>query len=99
MYRHSVGQKRGGSGILKKEDIDYQILQNCRQVRCQRFFVQKEHSQYFEVQSGEEQKEGSVRQSKEEDVWSQAWEQVLQHYDRIQSDDTIQLGETDEVNP
>jgi hypothetical protein len=25
-YGHSVGQKRGGSGILKKEDIDRQIL-------------------------------------------------------------------------
>jgi hypothetical protein len=71
-HRHSVGQKRGGSGMLKKEDIDRQILQNCRQVRCQRFFVQKEHSQYFEVRSSEEQREGSVRQSKDEDVWSQA---------------------------
>jgi hypothetical protein len=26
IYRHSVGQKRGGLGILKKEDIDCQIL-------------------------------------------------------------------------
>ena len=72
MHGHSVGHKRGGSGMLKKEDIDRQILQNCRQVRCQRFFVQKEHSQYFEVRSREEQREGSVRQSEEEDIWSQA---------------------------
>jgi superfamily II DNA helicase RecQ len=85
--------------MLKKEDIDRQILQNCRQVRCQRFFVQKEHSQYFEVRSSEEQREGSVRQSKDEDIWSQAWEQASQHYDRIRSDDTIRPGETDEVNP
>ena len=30
IYGHSVGQKRGRLGILKKEDIDCQILQNCR---------------------------------------------------------------------
>lgn len=99
MHGHSVGHKRGGSGMLKKEDIDRQILQNYRQVRCQRFFVQKEHLQYFEVRSREERREGSVRQSEEEDIWSQAWEQASQRYDRIRSDDTIRPGETDEVNP
>jgi hypothetical protein len=99
MHGHSVGQKRGGSGMLKKEDIDRQISQNCQQVRCQRFFVQKEHSQCFEVRSSEERRERSVRQSKDEDIWSQAWEQASQHYDRIRSDDTIRPGETDEVNP
>ena len=71
-HGHSVGQKRGGSGMLKKEDIDRQILQNCRQVRCQRFFVQKEHSQYFEVRSRVVTEGERARQGAEEEIWSQA---------------------------
>jgi hypothetical protein len=99
IYRFSAGQNRGGSGMLKKEVVERRILEHCRGVRCQRFFVQKEHSQRFEIRASEEQREGSIRQSKDEDIWSQAWEQASQHYDRIRSDDTIRPGETDEVNP
>ena len=95
----SAGQNRGGSGMLKREEVERRISEHCRAVRCQRFFVQKEHSQYFEVRSSEEQSDESVRQSKDEEIWSQAWEQASQHYDRIRSDDTIRPGEIDEVNP
>jgi hypothetical protein len=95
----SAGQNRGGSGMLKREEVERRISEHCRAVRCQRFFVQKEHSQYFGVRSSEEQSDESVRQSKDEEIWSQAWEQASQHYDRIRSDDTIRPGEIDEVNP
>ncbi|KAM0700964.1 hypothetical protein Q7P35_011323 [Cladosporium inversicolor] len=95
----SAGQNRGGSGMLKREEVERRISEHYCAVRCQRFFVQKEHSQYFEVRSSEEQSDESVRQSKDEEIWSQAWEQASQHYDRIRSDDTIRPGEIDEVNP
>jgi hypothetical protein len=62
IHGFSAGQNRGGSGMLKREDIERRISEHCRRVRCQRFFVQKEHSQYFEVRSGEEQREGSYLQ-------------------------------------
>jgi hypothetical protein len=106
----SAGQRRGGSGMLKKEDIERRVSQHCRRVCCQRFFVQKEHSQYFEVRSGAEaegvsvardaEAEGvSVAGDAEEQAWSQAWERASQHYDKIRADDVIRAGEVDEVNP
>lgn len=45
-HEFSAARNRGGSGMLKTEDVDRQITQKCRQVDCQRFFVQKEHSPY-----------------------------------------------------
>jgi len=50
------------------------------------------------VRSSEEQREESIKQSEDGEIWSQAWEQASQHYDRIRSDDTIRPGEIDEVN-
>jgi hypothetical protein len=95
----SVGQRRGGSGMLRKEDTDRQILQNRRQVQCQRFFVQKEHSQYFEVRTKVVAEGESTGRGSEEEIWSQAWVQASQHYENIRADETIRPGETDEVNP
>ena len=40
-HEFSVGQTRGGSGLLRKEDVERQFSQHCRRVQCQRFFVQK----------------------------------------------------------
>ena len=50
----SVGQNRGGSGSLRQEDIERQTFRHCRRVQCQRFFVQKEHSQFFEVRNDDD---------------------------------------------
>ncbi len=50
-HQFSVGQKRGGSGTERKEDIERQVAKACRKVRCQRFFRRAPHSQYFAIQS------------------------------------------------
>lgn len=94
----SVGQTRGGSGSLKQEDIQRRVSQYCRRVKCQRFFVQKEHSQFFEVRHSARDGE-ATRGSSEEQAWSRAWEQASQHYDTIRADNTIRSGAVDEVNP
>lgn len=99
-YGFCAGQRRGGSDILKQEEIVRQIKQRCRRVRCQRLFVQREHSQFFEVRS--DRSDGDVSGSsrgKEEQTWSQAWERASQHYNAIRADATIRAGAVDEVNP
>ncbi|KAI6957743.1 hypothetical protein KC332_g17517 [Hortaea werneckii] len=98
-HEFSPGQRRGGSGRLKKEDIDRQISQSCRRVRCQRFFVQKDHSQYFEVQSTPDTDRRGISGDQTQEVWSQVWERACAHYDEIRASDTIRPGEADEVNP
>ena len=99
-HAFSVGQKRGGSGLGKKEDVEYQTSQRCRRVQCQRIFVQKEHSQYFEVRSGRDHGSGaSDSESDDGQAWSQAWERASQCYSAIRADDTIRSGAVDEVNP
>lgn len=101
VHGFSAGQKRGGSGILKQDDIARQIEQHCRRVRCQRLFVQKEHSQFFEVRS--DPKSGNTinrgHAGGEERTWTQAWERASQHYNTIRADDIIRAGAVDEVNP
>jgi hypothetical protein len=79
--------------------MERRVLENCRRVWCQRFFVQGEHSQYFEIQSDVEAEGVSVAGDAEEQAWSQAWERASQHYDKIRADDVIRAGEVDEVNP
>jgi uncharacterized C2H2 Zn-finger protein len=71
-HRFSAGQGRGRAGRLKKEDMERRVLENCRRVWCQRFFVQGEHSQYFEIQSDVEAEGVSVAGDAEEQAWSQA---------------------------
>ena len=96
----SAGQTRGGSGLLRKEDIERQISEHCRRVQCQRFFVQKEHSQFFEVRSRTDRISGEVRRETDDrQVWSEVWERASQHNNTIRTDDTIRPGVTDEVNP
>ena len=96
----SAGQTPGGSGMLRKEDVERQISQHCRPVQCQRFFVQKEHSQFFEVRSPKGQIRGvSGGEADDGQVWSEVWERASQHYNTIRTDDTIRPGVTDEVNP
>lgn len=96
----SAGQTRGGSGVLRKEDIERQIAEHCRRVQCQRFFVQKEHSQFFEVRSRNDRaRGGSGRETEDRQVWSEVWERASQYYNAIRTDDTIRPGVTDEVNP
>ena len=86
--------------MLRKEDIERQILEHCRKVQCQRFFVQKEHSQFFEVRSRNDPKnEGVGRDLDDEQVWSQAWGRASQYYNNIRADDTVRSGAIDEVNP
>ena len=99
VHGFSAGQKRGGSGMLKKDNIEHQMSKHCRRVRCQRFFVQKDHSHYFEVRCIEETGRPSVSRDDEEQTWSQAWERASQHYDKVRADDVIRSGEVDEVNP
>jgi len=100
VHGFSVGQNRGGSGLLRQEDIERETSRHCRRVQCQRIFVQKEHSQFFEVTS--ERNDGDVARNKSdgaETAWSRAWERASQHYDAIRADDTIRAGAVDEVNP
>lgn len=68
-----AGQRRGGSGLSTQEDIVRQVEQHCRRVRCQRMFVQKEHSLVFEVRS--DRGDGNATSSRlrsEKDAWLQA---------------------------
>lgn len=100
MHGFSVGQSRGGSGLLRQEDVERERLRHCRRVQCQRFFVQKEHSQFFEVISDRSNDEGaSDRSNNEQQTWSQVWERASQYYNAIRADDTIRAGAVDEVNP
>jgi hypothetical protein len=39
IHGFSAGQNRGGSGMLKREDIERRISEHCRRVRCQRFWI------------------------------------------------------------
>jgi superfamily II DNA helicase RecQ len=96
----SAGQTRGGSGMLRKEDIERQVSQHCRRVQCQRFFVQKEHSQFFEVRTQHDSGgTNTAADPNDGQVWSRAWERASQHYETIRADNTIRAGAVDEVNP
>lgn len=99
VHGFSPGQKRGGSGRLRKEDIERQVSQSCRHVRCQRFFVQKDHSQYFEVQSTPDTDRRGISRNQAQETWSQVRERACSHYDEIRASDIIRPGEADEVNP
>ena len=85
--------------MLRKEDTERRISQHCRRVRCQRLFVQKEHSQYFEVRGDAGMETPSVSTNAAGSVWSDAWGRASQLYDMVRADDVIRAGEVDEVNP
>lgn len=85
--------------MLRKEDTERRISQHCRRVRCQGLFVQKEHSQYFEVRGDAGMETPSDSTNAAGSVWSDAWERASQHYDMVRADDVIRAGEVDEVNP
>ncbi|KAI6816362.1 hypothetical protein KC342_g15509 [Hortaea werneckii] len=75
------------------------FLQHSRQVRCQRFSVQKEHSQYFEVQSTPETDRRGSGRDQEQGELSQVWERACSHYDKIRANDITRPDEVDELNP
>lgn len=100
VHGFSVGHNRGGSGLLRREDIERETSQHRRRVQCQRFFVHQEHSQFFEVTSDRSNHKGASNGSnREQQTWSQVWERASQHYHTIRADDTIRAGAVDEVNP
>ncbi|KAK1807894.1 hypothetical protein LTR12_017752 [Friedmanniomyces endolithicus] len=92
---------RGGGGQRKKEAVQRRFTTGAKEVKCQRFFVQGAHSQYFEVgrtadapaiQARPHTKYGAMQR-----IWLRANEYAEASEKRKQ--DAIQPGDTTETTP
>ena len=98
----SVGKGKGGSGKFKEAEMDTRFSQGCRQVYCQRFFIQGPKSQYFEVLEplrGGEESLGSISIDPAT-AWGRVGSEMAQALERVRknAEAAIRDGERDEVN-
>ncbi|KAJ4398868.1 hypothetical protein N0V91_009870 [Didymella pomorum] len=96
----SVAGKSGRPTRVQQKSIQDRISKNCKIVHCQRLMVQGQGSQYFEVhQPGDDGPEPVPIDG--DAAWAQVGEQMAKAWASVETraQNTIQAGETDEVNP
>ena len=96
-----VDGRRGGSSRAQGRAAEARYAKGARQVQCQRLFAQGPHSQYIEVQRPEEAAPEQVHAGTAERAIDRAWQKANIYWEsmREKQNDTIQAGQTDEVNP
>ncbi|CAN9137103.1 unnamed protein product [Alternaria alternata] len=100
VHSWSAAGKGGHPTREKQKEIQERISQHCKKVHCQRLLVQGQGSQYFQVhQPGDDGPD--VVPVDGEAAWAQVGEQMAKAWAGVETraQNTIQEGETDEVNP
>jgi hypothetical protein len=102
-HQWSISARRGGSGRAKGLRIERRFQEGAKSIQCQRFFVSRHGSQYFEVRQAEESltDETQAVPVDGEALWAQLRKKVTGKWASIEkrAQTTIQKGEKDEVNP
>ena len=85
---------------MEAEKIQTRISTSCKTVHCQRLLVQGQGSQYFEIQQSDEDCPDAVPIDGNA-AWTQVGEQMAKAWANVETrtQNTIQAGEKDEVNP
>ena len=100
IHNWSAARKRGRPSRMEAEKIQARISTSCKAVHCQRLLVQGQGSQYFEVHQLDENGPDAVPINGDA-AWARVGEQMAKAWANIetQTQNTIQAGEKDEVNP
>jgi uncharacterized C2H2 Zn-finger protein len=95
----SVAGKGGRPSRTEKAVIQERISKGCKRIHCQRLLVQGPGSQYFEVHQPDDSSPDVVPDG--DAAWAQVGEQMAKAWASVETraQNTIQAGETDEVNP
>ena len=96
----SAGKKRGRPSQIKEKGLQARMEQGYTRVYCQRLFGSRQGSQYFQVhQPGDGGPEAVPIDG--DAAWAQVGEQMAKAWASVETraQNTIQEGETDEVNP
>ncbi|KAF3032558.1 hypothetical protein E8E12_001438 [Didymella heteroderae] len=98
VHSWSAAGKGGHPTREKQKEIQERISQHCKKVHCQRLLVQGQGSQYFEVHQPGQDGPGVVPDG--DAAWAQVGEQMARAWANVETraQNTIQAGETDEVN-
>lgn len=96
----SPAEKGGRPSRVEQKKIQDRVDKNCKNVHCQRLFVQGQGSQYFEVQQPRAGSPNTIPVDGNA-AWAQVGEQMARAWENIEkrAQNTIQDGERDEVNP
>lgn len=78
----SVQQGRGGSGGAKQADAQKRFDEASKTVRCQRLFVNRAHSQYFEARTNEDRSTSTDANRHGKGIWEAAWAEASRQYDQ-----------------
>jgi hypothetical protein len=102
VHQWSVSGRRGGSGLSKKQAVKGAFKAACREhVHCQRLFVNRDHSGYFEVQQPEAVTAAQAYPSTSERALTRAWDRARAYWNDLekQQNNQIKPSEVDEANP
>ncbi|KAG9193950.1 hypothetical protein G6011_03985 [Alternaria panax] len=99
-HEWSPAGKGGRPTQVQQKNIQDRVNKYCKTVHCQRLLVQGQGSQYFEVhQPGDDGPEAEPING--DAAWAQVGEQMAKAWANVETrtQNTIQEGERDEVNP
>jgi hypothetical protein len=99
-HEWSPAGKGGRLTQVQQKNIQDRVNKYCKTVHCQRLLVQGQGSQYFEVhQPGDDGPEAEPING--DAAWAQVGEQMAKAWANVETrtQNTIQEGERDEVNP